>query len=255
MKMTACSSRVRHCSMNREKPLLKISKGIKSFEKRNNVLSDINLELNYGESKALIGRSGSGKSTLLSIIGLLDTFDSGSMELDSMDISKIGPSKRDRLRGTDIGFVFQRFSLIPHLSVQENVMTPLRHSSSLGLKQMRLKASMALEQVKLDGLERRSPRKLSGGEQQRVAIARALVHGPKLILADEPTGSLDPETGNSILDTLLEMVHDLECGLIVVTHDRRIAASMGSTLELDARTLKEMEPQAVVGKHRRTEKE
>lgn len=183
----------------------------------------VDVSLAPGESLSLVGKSGSGKSTLLSVLGLLDAFDSGTYLFSGADVGGMGPKLLDRRRGEEIGFIFQRFALIPHLSVLENVMVPLRHSSNEPVRTMREKAMATLQRVDMHGMARKRPRQLSGGEQQRVAIARALVMGPKLILADEPTGSLDEGTGRKIMDLLLEVGMAEGAGLVVVTHDPNVA--------------------------------
>lgn len=218
--------------MDKMSRIISITNGRKTLGRGTPVLSNINLDLNRGESLSLIGKSGTGKSTLLSIIGLLDSFDSGEMMFMTVDVGERRQSAMDRLRGENVGFVFQKFSLIPHLSVLENVMVPLRHAGKLTYSGMKRSASKMLDSVGLSDISRRKPRELSGGQQQRVAIARALIRKPALILADEPTGSLDVKTGESIMNLLLGLVSVDGCGLIVVTHDTDIANRTEISLEL-----------------------
>lgn len=191
------------------------------------ILDDLDLSVDIGQSLAIVGRSGSGKSTLLSILGLLDTADRGTYVFEDRDVSIMSTGQIDALRGTRIGFVFQRFALFPHLNALENVMTPLRHASRLSERQMRASAHEALDAVGMAAHAKRQPRRLSGGEQQRVAIARALVHRPALILADEPTGALDQVTGDSVISLLADGVQSGNAALIVVTHDPEVASRMG----------------------------
>lgn len=205
----------------------------KSLPTNEPLFSNISLEIDRGETVALTGRSGTGKTTLLSILGLVDRPDRGLYEFEGHDTGRMRAQKLDELRGTAIGFVVQRFALFPYLTAVENVMTPLRHSSRLSERSMRAAAMRELDKIGMAGLARRLPRRLSGGEQQRVAIARALVHSPRLILADEPTGSLDQSTGDSVIGGLLDAVQDRECALVVVTHDPFVASRMARRLNLD----------------------
>ncbi|MFF1830472.1 ABC transporter ATP-binding protein [Paenarthrobacter sp. NPDC058040] len=218
--------------MDRSDAILEVQNGSKSISGHRNLLDGISLTVEPGDSVALVGKSGSGKSTLLSILGLLDDFDGGSYHLLGRDTSTLRQRGRDVLRGSAIGFVFQRFSLIPHLSALENVMAPLRHDSGTSEREKRFRAHRNLELVEMDQLVQRLPRTLSGGEQQRVAIARALIRSPRLILADEPTGSLDAETGETVMNQLLGLGTHEGRGLVVVTHDNEIACRTSRTVEL-----------------------
>lgn len=196
------------------------------------VLADLDLEANASESLALIGRSGSGKSTLLSILGLMDRFDTGGYALNGVSVPELSVARTDALRGAQVGFVFQRFTLVPHLSVLENVIVPLRHASRRNRRAMTERGMASLASVGLDAAATKRPRQLSGGEQQRVAVARALIRDPGLLLADEPTGSLDAATGSSVIDIMLRLVADTGTCLILVTHDPQVAARMDRSLEL-----------------------
>jgi len=202
------------------------------------LFSGVNLEVSAGEAVAIVGRSGCGKSTLLSILGHLDRFDSGIYEMQGQSVATWSTADIDRTRSERIGFIFQRFALIPHLSVLENVVVPLRHRGGVDETRLKQRGMAALVSVGMDHLSRRLPRKLSGGEQQRVAIARALVHSPQLILADEPTGSLDQSTGSHVIDILRERVTDQGSSLIVVTHDLDVAARMDRILRMEEGTLR-----------------
>ena len=194
-----------------------IIKTYKSNGEDVNVLKGVSLNIREGESIAIMGQSGSGKSTLLSIIGALNPPTSGQIIIDGIDIYKLSQEKRSDFRREYLGFVFQQFQLIPYLTALENVMLPLT-TTSYSAKIKRQKAEQVLERVGLIEARNRLPNQLAGGEQERVAIARAIVNEPPLILADEPTGSLDTITGNSIMD----LFHDLnESGLTImmVTHN------------------------------------
>lgn len=204
----------------------------KSLPTGESLFVDVSVEIDPGDTVALTGRSGSGKTTLLSILGLVDRPAHGLYEFEGRDTRRLRSWELDMLRGTAIGFIVQRFALFPYLNAVENVMTPLRHSSRLSEGAMRAAAMEELDKVGLAGMAGRFPRKLSGGEQQRVAIARALVHSPRLILADEPTGSLDQSTGESIIGGLLDAVRERGCALVVVTHDPVVASRMSRRLNL-----------------------
>jgi putative ABC transport system ATP-binding protein len=173
-----------------------------------------------GELVAVMGPSGSGKSTLLTIAGGLDTATSGSVRVEGSDLAEIGSAGRARLRRTAIGYVFQDFNLIPALTAVENVMLPLELD---GAKRVRKQARAVLEEVGILELADRFPDEMSGGQQQRIAIARAVVGDRRLILADEPTGALDTETGEDIL-RLLRQRCDAGCAGVLVTHEPRHAA-------------------------------
>lgn len=207
-------------------PLIRLADVSKVLPAGPRLFSNVSMEIDRGETIALTGRSGSGKTTLLSILGLVDRPDHGSYEFAGRDTRRMRSRELDLLRGTAIGFVVQRFALFPYLNAVENVMTPLRHSSGMSERSMRAAAMSELEKVGMSELARRLPRRLSGGEQQRVAIARAMVHSPQLILADEPTGSLDQLTGEGVIGGLLDAVRDRNCALVVVTHDPVVASRM-----------------------------
>lgn len=195
------------------------------------VLNQINLGVVSGDQVAVLGRSGSGKSTLLSIIGLLETPDSGSVIVFGSDVSTLGDRELAYLRGRLVGFVYQRFFLLDHLSSFHNVELALLHGS-VRCKNRRKAVLDALDQVGLATKHRHRPRQLSGGEQQRVAIARALVKQPQLILADEPTGALDVETSEEVLRVLLRAASELSAAVVAVTHDPVVAERLGTTRTL-----------------------
>ena len=184
------------------------------------VFAGVDLQLNRGEFVALLGESGVGKSTLLNCIAGLETPDAGQVRINGRDIAALGEAQRALLRRTQLGFVFQAFHVLPHLNVAENVALPL-------LLQGRADAARVaavLHAVGLAALATRLPAQLSGGQLQRVAIARAVVHRPGLILADEPTGNLDPTTAARVMALLREQVHEAGAACLLVTHSAAAAA-------------------------------
>ncbi len=195
------------------------------------ILSDIDFTVQAAETLAIVGSSGSGKSTLLSIMAGLDTPSQGTVHLLGQDLFALSEDQRAQVRGRHIGFVFQSFQLLAHLNALENVMLPLELA---GRPQARALATDMLERVGLGQRLRHFPRLLSGGEQQRVALARAFVTRPPLLLADEPTGSLDPATGERIMNLLLELNAEQGTTLILVTHDPALAQRCGRILRLEA---------------------
>jgi putative ABC transport system ATP-binding protein len=216
-------------------PLLQlngITKVLKGHEEPRTILSGVDLTVHPGQSVAILGRSGSGKSTLLSLIGLFDRADSGQYFLHGNDITRLPERRAAALRSAEFGFVFQRFFLLKHLTAAQNVAMALVNGQGWSSRRKRKQQVMeALEQVGIAHLAKSKPARLSGGEQQRVAIARALVRQPRVILADEPTGALDTETGNLVVDVLLNTTRR-GCGLVLVTHDHDHARKMGRVLEL-----------------------
>lgn len=202
-------------------PILQLTDVRKHYQeggKRREVLRGATLEIATGEFVALLGRSGAGKSTLLNVIGGLDVADGGSVRFQGTDLSTLSDDGRTDLRARSMGFVFQSFNLIPTLTAGENVALPLVLSGT-PLDTARREAAEFMAEVGLGGRQDTRPDRLSGGEQQRVAIARALIHGPRLVLADEPTGNLDYETGRQIMDLLHGMVRERDVSMLVVTHD------------------------------------
>jgi putative ABC transport system ATP-binding protein len=190
---------------------------------RTPVLRGVSLEIKKGEVVAMVGQSGSGKSTMLNIIGSLDTCDKGGVEVLGVDFAKARESRLAALRNQDIGFVFQSFNLLDHLSCIENVVLPayFTHTSE---KEAHEAGMHALERVGLKDLATRSPGELSGGQKQRVAIARALFSGPKLLLCDEPTGNLDSETGRDVIEFFGELNREDGVTLLIVTHEERLSS-------------------------------
>jgi ABC-type lipoprotein export system ATPase subunit len=197
------------------------------------ILDNVALRLSRGESLSIVGRSGCGKSTLLSCLGLVAPFDRGTTyRVDGVDVAALTDRELARLRAASIGFVLQNSGLVPHLSSLENVAVPLMHSSRLSIREIRRRAASKLEMLGVGHLAQRRPVEVSGGERQRVAIARALVIEPRLILADEPTGALDEQTGHLVLRHMLDLVQESAASLIVVTHDPEIAARTGKTARM-----------------------
>ena len=194
------------------------------------VFSQVSLALKPGEFVALLGESGVGKSTLLNCIAALETPDSGHIEVAGQNLALLDESARARLRRQHLGFVFQAFHVLPHLSVAENVALPLL---LLG-RPDDARVAHLLNAVGLQGLGERFPAQLSGGQLQRVAIARAVVHGPGLILADEPTGNLDPHTAERVMALLTAQVRQAGAACLLVTHSEAAAARADRVLRLTA---------------------
>ena len=197
-----------------------IGKTVKSGDSDLVILRDIELEITSGETVAIVGASGSGKSTLLAILAGLDTPTAGSVLLQGTDLFALDEDARAELRGRTIGFVFQSFQLLPALTALENVMLPLELS---GRKDSEEEAKEVLSRVGLAERLHHYPKHLSGGEQQRVALARAFVVRPALLLADEPTGSLDADSGAGVIGLLQEMNREYGTTLVLVTHDENLA--------------------------------
>jgi putative ABC transport system ATP-binding protein len=195
------------------------------------ILHEIDFALQPKESAAIVGASGSGKSTLLSIIAGLDTPSSGTVRLAGTDIFRLDEDARAALRAQKVGFVFQSFQLLPNLTALENVMLPLELQ---GRRDARMAATEMLGRVGLGERLRHYPKLLSGGEQQRVALARAFVVHPAVLLADEPTGSLDHATGEKVMELMFALNRESGTTLVLVTHDRAIAARCDRELRIEA---------------------
>jgi putative ABC transport system ATP-binding protein len=202
-------------------------------------LSHVNLEVNRGEFVAIMGPSGSGKSTLLNVLGCLDKPTKGSILLDGVDVTKLHEDSLYKIRREKIGFVFQSFNLLPHLTARENVELPMECTKK-SANERKKRALELLELVGLEGRENHKPSGLSGGEQQRVTIARALANKPALILADEPTGNLDTKNKQGIVKLLADLCTNQNTTVVMVTHDSQVAAHTGRMLLLkDGKILKE----------------
>ena len=213
-----------------EEPLISLFDVVKEYDKGTvKALNGINLDIFEGEFVSIIGPSGSGKSTLLNMLGALDKPTRGKIFIDGIDLVK--EKDLSEFRQEKIGFVFQLHNLIPNLSVFDNVQIPLL-PTGMSNKEMKEKASEIIRAVGLEDKKKQRPNKLSGGQRQRVAIARALVNNPSIILADEPTGSLDSKTGEMILNLLMEMHERYNVTLIIVTHDNDVAALAERTIKI-----------------------
>lgn len=214
--------------------VLKISDLSKSYhqgEKTLDVLKGVNLEVKQGEIIALVGQSGSGKSTLLHCLGLLDQADSGLIELDGQDCTSASDMLRTQIRRDKISFIYQFHHLQPEFSALENVMLP-QIIKGVSKKEAKAKASELLSSLGLEERLHHRPSDLSGGEQQRVAIARALINDPKILLADEPTGNLDPETSARVFDALLSTAKQKGACVILATHNLDLAAKTDRQVSL-----------------------
>ena len=213
--------------------LLEINQLYKSFPQADHgqidVLKNINLEINEGETVAVVGQSGSGKSTLLSLMAGLDRQTTGSLRLRDEEISEMSEVKLTQFRAENIGIIFQQFYLMPHLTALENVSLPLE---MFGYEDYLNRAKEALEQVGLSDREKHFPHQLSGGESQRVAIARAVVARPSILLADEPTGNLDNETGVQVANLLFDLVKTTGMTMLLVTHNTEMAKRCSRQLTL-----------------------
>ncbi|MFP3712296.1 ABC transporter ATP-binding protein [Puerhibacterium sp. TATVAM-FAB25] len=213
------------------------------------ILRGVTLSVDAGEHVAVVGRSGTGKSTLLNILGLLDSPTSGEYLLEGVPVERLGARARARRRGDDFGFVFQQFNLLAGRTALENVAAPLLYARGRQFWSRRRLAAQMLERVGLGERLDTMPEKLSGGEQQRVAIARALVRGPRVILADEPTGALDVETGRAVMDLLDDAARRTGAALVTITHDLAIAARADRQFRLAGGVLEPIDlavPAAVV---------
>ncbi len=192
-------------------------------------LRGVDITIKRGEIVAIIGPSGSGKSTLMGILGGLDSPTEGRLKIDGVDVTNMGENRLAEIRNEYIGFVFQQFNLMPTLTAVENVALPIQFASERKFNP-RERATELLTTFGLKDRLKNRPSQLSGGEQQRVAIARALANDPPLLLCDEPTGALDTENGNLVLDTLFQAQAELGTAIVIVTHDPRVAERANRTL-------------------------
>ena len=195
------------------------------------VIDNLSLNLDKGEVVALVGASGSGKTTLLNLLSGIDTPDSGQVIIDDVNLNSLDEKQRTLLRRHKLGFVFQFFNLIPTLKVAENIALPMQLISTPEKEIPGLTSSL-LDKVGLSNMQDRYPETLSGGEQQRVAIARAIAHRPAILLADEPTGNLDEQTGDQIIQLLISLAREHEISMLLVTHSNQVADSADRILRL-----------------------
>ncbi|MGE8685455.1 MAG: ABC transporter ATP-binding protein [Acinetobacter sp.] len=209
-----------------------LTQNIQLPQKQLCIFENLNLEIYAGEQVAITGRSGSGKSTLLGILATLDQASGGQLQVCGQAIHQLNEEQRAKVRLQHIGFVFQSFQLLPHLTALENVMLPLRLQPNFKIKDAEAKAFNLLKKVGLERQAQQTPKVLSGGEQQRVAIARALVTEPDIIFADEPTGNLDSVTAQEIEQLLFQLNRELGTTLVLVTHDVELAGQCQRHLEL-----------------------
>lgn len=215
--------------------LLKLDKISKSFVQRGLVLDNLSLEVSKGESLAITGPSGSGKTTLMNLIGSLDRPDSGDILYDDKSVLKLNQDESARYRNKNIGFVFQDHLLLPHLNIMENILLPLfafKIAQSEYLEKREFAGSLA-EKTGIAGILNKYPFQISGGEAQRATLVRALINKPSLLLADEPTGSLDAKNADLLGDMLVELNKELNVTLVTVTHSPALASKMKNHFRLD----------------------
>lgn len=206
-------------------------------------VNDVSLQIYPGKLTAIVGRSGAGKTTLLNLISGLDTPSEGKVILDGQDVFQLSEEQRIKMRRSKVGFIFQNFGLLPLLSAKENVGVPLR-MQKISSREREERVIEALEWVGLAKRIQHRPYELSGGEQQRVAIARALASRPAILLADEPTGQLDSQTGKRVIDTMRDLTEKLDITLVVVTHDPIVMSSADVIHEmLDGKLIETRTPQ------------
>ncbi len=210
--------------------LQNISKIFTTDEVETHALSEVSLSFEPGDYVAVAGPSGCGKSTLLSILGLLDTPNSGEYTLNGKAVANLGLAERARIRNREVGFIFQAFNLIGDLTVYENVELPLVYRGTAGAERKE-RALAALEKVGMSHRRKHYPSQLSGGQQQRVAVARAVVGEPSILLADEPTGNLDSKNGTEVMN-MLDSLHEAGATICMVTHDPRYADRAVRTIHL-----------------------
>ena len=237
--------------MNKQTPTLELKNLRRSFKQGGQtleVLRGIELDIENGEVVALIGPSGAGKSTLLQIAGLLEQPSKGEIYLDGLKCSKLSDAMRTSLRRDYLGFVYQYHNLLPDFDAVENVMMPLL-IAGVNPKAAREKAEKLLKRLGLGKRLKHRPAELSGGEQQRVAIARALANTPKLLLADEPTGNLDPKTAESVFAELIAIVKETGLSALVATHNMELAQQMDRVVELKDGIIEEADGRGRVSKN------
>ena len=208
-----------------DQAIVVLSNLVKSYQLGQTVvpaLRGLNFRVNRGEFTAVIGASGSGKSTLLTMIGCIDEPESGSIQIDGIEVTKLDDNAKSQLRNRKIGFIFQSFNLIPVLSVEENVELPLLINADVTAAERKERVKQAISDVALGKFSKNLPDQLSGGQRQRVAIARALAGNPDLVLADEPTANLDSENSHKIIDLMLQLNAQRHVTFLFSTHDERL---------------------------------
>lgn len=224
--------------MTSSEPLLRLAAVTKSYAASEPVLRGVDLDLGRGDSLAVLGPSGSGKSTLLAIAGTLDRPDAGQVTFEGRDLLALAGDELAAFRNHELGFVFQQHLLLPQLSALENVLLPLLADGRASAAD-EARARGLLERVGLAERASHRPAELSGGERQRVAVVRALIRSPRLVLADEPTGSLDAESADVLADLLIEVVERESVALLVVTHSESLARRVGRRVQLELGRLTE----------------
>ena len=226
--------------MSEQKHILKlemVSHGYVQAGRQVDILSEVSLMLNSGRITGLVGPSGAGKTTLLNLAGLLEQPKSGQIWINGTKATGLSERKRTQMRRHHIGMVFQFHRLFPEFSALENIMIP-QMLNGLSKTESEKRAKLLLEMVGLSDRATHRPGLLSGGEQQRVAIARSVANAPDILLADEPTGNLDPETGEIVFQSLQRIVHGTDTAALIVTHNQKLAAKMDELLELENGNIK-----------------
>ncbi len=213
--------------------LIGVSKSYREGDRSLEVLTEASAAIQAGERVAILGPSGSGKSTLLNLISGIDQPEGGQVRVGGIDLGALSERDRTLFRRKRIGFVFQFFNLLPTLTALENLLLPLELADAVGAAEAEARARHLLDAIQLSDRAETFPDRLSGGEQQRIAIARALIHGPDLLLADEPTGNLDQDTGERVVGLLDELVSASGTTMVVVTHSLALASRMDRILHVD----------------------
>lgn len=217
--------------------LISLDKVSKCYKAHNiDAVRDVSIDIRAGEFVAIMGPSGCGKSTLLNLIGAIDRPDSGTIVFDGQTVNQLDDEALTRIRGEKIGFVFQSFNLLPTFSVMENIMVPIELNKSK-VQSAEKRAKELLQKVGLESRAHFFPSQLSGGEMQRVAIARALIHEPRLLVADEPTGNLDTQNGENILQLIKEFNCDFKLAIIMATHSKEASQTADRLLQMRDGTL------------------
>lgn len=224
-----------------------IKKTYKKQKKKLVVLKEVNYKFASGKVYAIVGKSGAGKTTLINMLGLLKKPDSGKIFILESDTSKLSENQTAELRNTKIGFIFQSFYLDPLMTAEENIKFPMYLNPKRKKEEINSRVKELLQEMELEDRENHFPKELSGGEQQRVAIARALANNPEIILADEPTGSLDPENEENVLNILKKLAKQGKC-VIIVTHSKTVREYADVILEIKKTALEEVPHDTVSNK-------